>query len=308
MPRPRVDVVVPFAGTDEELRRLRGRLERLRLGPQDTLTIVDNRADDGVDGPDGVLRAPELRSSYHARNRGAAAGDAPWIVFVDADLEVSPDLVDRYFDAPPAPATAVLIGEIETTLAQPSAVARYGWLSRHLDTASALKPSWEYAQTANAAVRRDAFDAVGGFVGHVRSGGDADLAFRLRARGHGIERRPRAVVRHPPRATLPALIRQFARYGSGSQWLHERYPRFAPPKPLPRLLVRVAKGAPAALLAALGGDRDRALVAALDPVVQLTSEVGRFLPNQRGGAGIARHAARVVWARLTHDRPPRPRR
>jgi GT2 family glycosyltransferase len=296
--------VVPFAGDDDELRRLHSRLDGLRLGADDTLTIVDNRADGGAVELPAVVRAPERQSSYHARNRGVAAGDAPWIVFVDADLEISPDLVDRYFEELPAQGTAVLIGEIETTPGGPTAVARYGWLARHLNTKSALKPGWEYAQTANAAVRRDAFTAVGGFVPDVRSGGDADLAFRLRASGHGIERRPGAVVHHPPRSTMRELIRQFARYGSGGQWLHERYPGFAPPRSLPRLLVRALKALPRALWATVRGHRDRALVAALDPVVALVSELGRFLPNQRG-ASTVRHARRVLGSRLRHERPHR---
>jgi hypothetical protein len=299
MPRTPVDVVVPFAGSDQELRALHARLAELRLDGQDTLTIVDNRANGGDVALDGVLSVPERQSSYHARNRGAARGSAPWIVFVDADLEVSPDLVDRYFDEPPAPETALLIGEIEITLTEQTPVARYGWRRQHLDTGRAAKPGWEYAQTANAAVRRDAFEAIGGFEGHVRSGGDADLAFRLRRAGHGHEHRPAAVVRHPPRSTLPALVRQFARYGSGRQWLHERYPAFAPPRSLPRLAGGTVKATPRALLVAARGDRDGALAAVLDPLIFLVSELGRLVPNERGpGRGATvRHALRVLRER-----------
>src|SRR4051812_27318190 len=153
--RPPVDVVIPFFGSDTALRAVHARLRAIRLDSQDTLTVVDNSAGPRDLGLEGVIPAREIRSSYHARNRGAARGSAPWIVFVDADLEVASDLVDGYFDEIPANSTALLIGEIETIPAeQGTRVARYGWLRRHLNTASAAKPSWEYAQTANAAVRR----------------------------------------------------------------------------------------------------------------------------------------------------------
>jgi glycosyl transferase family 2 len=300
MARPPVDVVVPFAGSDDELRRLQGRLRGLRLSAEDTLTIVDNRPGGSKsDRDDGIVRAPERQSSYYARNRGVSRGRAPWIVFVDADLEVAADLVDRYFDEPPQPETALLIGQIETVLETPTLVARYGFQRRHLNNESVSKPGWEYGQTANAAVRRDAFEAIGGFADQVRSGGDADLAFRLRAAGYASERRPRAVVRHPPRSTLPSVVRQFARYGSGSQWLHERYPGFAPPRPLPDLLWWLAKAGPKATLVALRGDLDGALIVALDPVVYVATELGRLLPNERGvgRAGTARHVIRVLRQR-----------
>src|SRR4051794_3849189 len=150
--RPAVDVVVPFAGSDEELRRLHSELAALRLGAGDTLTIVDNRRDDRDLGLSGVVRVPDRQSSYHARNQGAARGSAPWLVFVDADVDISSDLVDRYFDEPPAEDTALLIGEIAITITVKTVVARYGLLRQHLNPGGAGSSGWEYAQTANAAV------------------------------------------------------------------------------------------------------------------------------------------------------------
>ena len=44
------------------------------------------------------------------------------------------------------------------------------------NTLTGVRP---YAQTAHCAVRRSAFEAVGGFREDIRSGGDADLCFRL---------------------------------------------------------------------------------------------------------------------------------
>jgi hypothetical protein len=295
--RPAVDVVVPFAGSDDEMHRLQERLQRIQLRGQDTLTIVDNRP--SARGANGILAAPERQSSYFARNRGVQRGDAPWIVFVDADLDVAPDLVDRYFDEEPGAETALLIGEIETVLTTPTTVARYGYLRRHLNTASASKPGWEYAQTANAAVRRDAFDAVGGFTDAIRSGGDADLAFRMRRRGYAAERRPEAVVRHPPRSTLTALMRQFARYGSGSQWLDERYPGFSPGRRYAGVLWWLARAAPKAAVVALRGDRDAAVAIVLDPMVALATEAGRLLPNERGASRTrtAQHVMQVLRRR-----------
>ena len=114
--RPPVDVVVPFVGSEEALRSLCHALEELDLSDADSVTVVDNRPQgtetETAYGRVRVLRAPAIQSSYYARNCGARDGEAPWILFVDADVQVSGDLLARYFDEPPRDQTGVLAGAI----------------------------------------------------------------------------------------------------------------------------------------------------------------------------------------------------
>jgi Glycosyl transferase family group 2 len=276
-----VDVVVPFAGAQAELDALRARLRTLALGPGDTLVIVDNRpASAATPAGDGVVPAPERRSSYHARNRGTAQGSAPWVLFLDADVLAPPDLIDRYLDQPPDDRTAVLAGAIRDLPPDDGGrlARRYAHLSRPLADDNTWRPGFAYAQTANAMVRRSAFQAVGGFL-EVRSGGDADLCFRLVAAGWTIERRPAAVVEHRSRGSLRALTRQYLRYGSGTQWLEGRHPGFAPPRRGARVLGDAVRGNLAATRALVHRDVDSAVRLAVDHVCSLAFEIGRTLPN-----------------------------
>jgi hypothetical protein len=281
MERPAVDVVVPVAATDAAalaavLARFRA---TLTLRPGDTLTVVDNRGL-GLADPD-VLAAPEVPTSYWARNRGAARGTAPWLVFLDADVTPEPGLLDALLDPPPGARTGVLAGAVRDAEPGPGAAERFAFLKASMSQDGVLATAdWAFAQTANAAVRREAFAALGGFVAGVRSGGDADLCWRLRAAGWALETRPGAAVVHANRARLRGMLGQRVRHGTGAAWLAARWPGALPARRWPGLLrwglVRAAQGAGALAR----GDRDAALLGLLDGPAVWAYELGRLLPNR----------------------------
>jgi mycofactocin glycosyltransferase len=280
--RPAVDVVVPFHGTADELAALRARLDALRLRTGDSLTIVDNRTGATSAEPGErrrIVNAPELQSSYFARNAGTAGARADWLLFLDADTEPPPDLLDSYFVPAPGPRTAVLAGGVRDVpldrTARPTLAERYASICSLMSQHNTLRGERGYAQTANCAVLREAFDEVGGFEPSVRSGGDADLCFRLRERGWEIEPRESAAVLHRSRDTLRGFLRQRARYGAGAAWLAERHPGSFEAVPLRNLAVWSAKCTLRGLLALARGRRDEAIVCLFDPAGMWALELGR---------------------------------
>jgi GT2 family glycosyltransferase len=234
--RPSVSVIVPFAGTESELDACLAAMEALELREGDELLVADNRQDPRP----GLVDASGPASSYFARDVAARRAGGEWLVFLDADCVPEPGLLDAYFEPPPADRTAVLAGAIEDWTDEDTAVARHIAHRRKLDQANTLGHRRPYGQTANLAVRRAAFDAVGGWPDPVRSGGDADLCWRLADAGWRLEPRAGARVRHRNRATLRALLTQLHRHGSGMQWLDRRYPGAFPP-PTPRALAARTK-------------------------------------------------------------------
>jgi GT2 family glycosyltransferase len=285
-PRPGVDVVVPFLGSADAIRDLVSRLSSIRARDGDSVTVVDNRPAGDPDVPGNgrvaVVRAPERRSSYHARNVGAAAGSAAWLLFIDSDVEPPADLTERYFAPPPGERTGVLVGGVrdEPAGAGATPIARYTELQRSMDQSNTLGlGEWGYAQTANCAVRRSAFDEVGGFCPDIRSGGDADLCFRITRAGWDMEPRAGAEVIHRSRTTLRKLLRQRARHGAGAAWLAGRYPGSFPRRSWPGLakwtVASLARGA----ADAVRGRRDDALVEVIEPLSVWAHELGRLLSN-----------------------------
>jgi cellulose synthase/poly-beta-1,6-N-acetylglucosamine synthase-like glycosyltransferase len=285
--RPAVDVVLPFRGSDEQLERVAERLAALDLRRGDSVTIADNRpgAAGAQRGSVSIVPAGERQTSYYARNKGAARGHAPWLVFLDADVTPPPDLLDRYLAThPPADDVGILAGTVIDEVPDnetATAAERYAWLKSSMSQEITLAHGeWAFAQTANAAVRRAAFEQVGGFEAGVRSGGDADLCFRIRAAGWRLERREDAAVVHRNRATIPRMLAQRARHGAGAGWLSKRWPGALPRRRWPGLAWWATRRAARGVLAAVRNDRDAMLLGLLDGPAVWAFELGRLIPNR----------------------------
>ena len=295
--RPAADVVVPFRGSPEQLEQLAERLGTLVLRDGDSVTIADNRpeATDTQRGAVTILGAGERQTSYHARNRGAAAHNAPWLVFIDADVLAPPDLLDRYLAEPLGDDVGVLAGTVideqpnEHDASNPA--VRYAYLKSSMSQEITLADTrWGFAQTANAAIRRAAFEQVGGFEAEIRSAGDADLCFRLRAAGWALERRTNAAVVHRNRTTIARMLGQRARHGAGAAWLSRRWPGALPRRRWPGLALWSTRRAAAGLKAAARGDRDAALLGLLDGPAVWAFELGRLIPNRPPARLGTRHS------------------
>lgn len=281
MTRPAVDIVVPFAGSDAELDGLVKRCLAIELRDGDTLTVADNRAH-ARDQLPHVVAAPGQPSSYYARNRGAERGHAPWILFIDADVDPQKDILDRYFDPPPDDAIGLLAGGVRDAPleASPTRAERYAVEAEQMSQTRTLRDGpWSYAQTANAAVRREAFQMVGGFTEGIRSGGDADLCFRLRVAGWEFAARDGAGVLHYNRATTRAFFKQKARHGAGAGWLNERYPGSFPARDRRFWTRRLLREVKMSLPMLVRGNADEAADLLFPTLAVWAFELGRLLPN-----------------------------
>jgi GT2 family glycosyltransferase len=274
-------VVVPFTGTADQLARLLHELMRLRLSPGDEVIVADNRGDARSLQHEHirVQAAAGIRTPGFARNQGATTARGDWLVFIDADTHPRPSLLDDYFDPAPHESAGVLAGAIHDIASSTSVVGSYSAARGQMSQDTTLRREWPYAQTANCAVRRRAFDQVGGFVERARAGEDADLCFRLQAAGWTIEERPGAVVEHRSRESLGSLLGQLVRHGSGAAWVERRFPGSFPTPSPPGLARRFGHDARTAVRSVR--DRRVAQTALLDLVGGMAFELGRLLPNRR---------------------------
>ena len=157
-----------------------------------------------------VVREPCGAGPAAARNDGVARTAGEIVVFVDSDVEVHPDALRRLrqrFEADPQ--LAAVFGCYDDRPAALQTVSRFrNLLHHHVHNGSPGEAQTFWAGLG--AIRRDAFDAVGGFDEQRfarPSIEDVELGMRLHADGRRIALDPSVQGRHLKRWTLRSMLR-----------------------------------------------------------------------------------------------------
>jgi colanic acid/amylovoran biosynthesis glycosyltransferase len=285
---------MPFRGNADEAREAIRAVTSLRTRSGDELIVVDN-GDDAESSRElaseagervVVVSAAEVASSYYARNAGAKRARSEWLLFMDSDCRPRPDLLDEYFREPVPADCGAMAGDV---LPIEDGSLLGGWAASRavLRQEGMPEDTPPAAVSANLLVRRRAWEAVGGFLEGVRSGGDVDFCWRIQDAGWTLGFRFSASVEHPHRGTLRELMRQMTRYGAGNAWLRRRYgesPLRAPD------VAGLLRGLAGALVWLLALQPRRAAYKAIDVVAIASGQVGylrsngpRWKPQPPGG-------------------------
>jgi glycosyltransferase involved in cell wall biosynthesis len=234
---PSVSVVVPIYNGEKDLPDLIDCL-RSQTYPSDRVEylLVDNNSNDRTASilesackelRDRGLQFKHLsensvQSSYAARNKGIRSSESDLIAFTDADCRPVPTWLEEIVVPFSNPQVAIVVGEL-VALPGNSLLEKYaercGMMSQHFLLEHPFCP---YGQTANLAIRREAFCKVGLFRPYLTTGGDADICWRiLRETDWQLTFAPKAIVRHRHRSNLQDLKSQWRRYGCSNRYLHE---------------------------------------------------------------------------------------
>jgi glycosyltransferase involved in cell wall biosynthesis len=212
-----VSVVVPTYNRIDTLRVVLPSLLDQTVDPTAyEIIIADSQSSDGTDAfvrsmaestarSAGAQRLRYVPGPYGgraaARNAGIAAARSPVVLFTDADIIASRDLIERHALGHTAAAERVAVVGCEL---QVKSLDDY---RRQRDDPSARRPlhpptrrklSWLYFLTGNASVRRDDLQAVGAFDESFTGYGheDLELGYRLEKSGVEIRYDPAAINYH----------------------------------------------------------------------------------------------------------------
>ena len=216
MSAPLVSVVVPTRNAARTIRRC---LESVRAQttPVAELIVVDNWSDDGtwtLAAPlaDLALRAGPERSEQRNLGVGKARGD--WVLWLDADMELAADTVERALQA------ASANHAIGVFLPEETAGSGFWTRCRTLERRCYHhEPRIESPRLLRTAWLREA----GGFTG-VTGTEDADLRNRLLAAGAELAWADTMVLHHEGRLRLLGLVRKRYYYGKSLPAYRRQHP------------------------------------------------------------------------------------
>lgn len=227
MEEPRISVIVPVRNgmpwLEEQLRALAAQ----KCSVPWEVIVADNGSTDGsrelaeawAAQYDNffTVDAPQRRGAPAARNAGVRVARGEFLAFCDADDYVlagwlsacvealtTADVVAGMFDF-------WTLNGIAPSANVPAAYRQLGFLPAGLG--------------ANLAVRRAAFDAVGGFEEDEPIGEDIDLCWQLQLRGFRFDFAGDAVVAKRARRQFNTVFSQAYAYGRSGPALHQRYRR-----------------------------------------------------------------------------------
>jgi glycosyltransferase involved in cell wall biosynthesis len=194
---PRITVVIPALNKCAMLRETLDSILAANSGGRVAeIVVVDNGSTDGTREL-AESYAPAVRTLSGTgtiaaiRNLGARMVGGEIICFLDCDIAVPLDYfeaMEAVFQDPTIAASGFRVG----LPAEPRFIERH-WHRLH-ETQRSHIPS--YINSGNFSVRREAFEAIGGFDGRLTTGEDTDICVRLRRAGHRIVADPRLEAAH----------------------------------------------------------------------------------------------------------------
>lgn len=211
--KPTISVVIPVHNGGNSFRRCLDSLKQSSQQPDEIIVVADGDTDGSWQVAESfgakVFRYPTAGGPARARNRGASAAQGDIVFFVDADITIHKDTISQLIGVfQQEKDLAAVIGSYDDEPGAENFLSQYKNLFHHYTH----QISSEVASTfwgACGAIRRSAFQAVGGFDESYRKPcvEDIELGYRLKQAGYSIRLCKNIQVKHLKRWMPISLLR-----------------------------------------------------------------------------------------------------
>jgi GT2 family glycosyltransferase len=210
---PTISVIIPVYKGGQAFRKCLLSIVTATPPPSEVIVVVDGEPDSssrlaeefGVQ----IMNVPVVSGPARARNLGAKRAISEILVFLDADVTIQPDAIDRIADVfRYNPAVAAVFGSYDDTPFESNFLSQYKNLLHHyIHQTSNAEASTFWAGCG--AIRRKIFLKMGGFDERYKhpSIEDIELGYRLKKAGYQIYLAKELQVKHLKHWGLFSLLK-----------------------------------------------------------------------------------------------------
>lgn len=206
-----VSVIIPVHNGGKTLARCLESVFKSSFLSFECIVADDNSYDDSLQIAEKygarIVKVDAHKGAAYARNRGAEAAEGDILLFVDSDVEIYPDCIEKVagFLAKEIGIAAVF-GSYDDDPASRNFLSQYKNLFHHYIHQTSREDAGTF-WTACGAIRKAEFFELGMFNENVRMMEDIELGYRLKARNHHIYLHKGLLVKHLKYYSLRGLIR-----------------------------------------------------------------------------------------------------
>lgn len=207
---PALSVVIPSYNRADSLLNTLETLAKQEADGFEVIVVIDGSADGSFERCAALTPPWPLTVIWHTnqgrsdtRNRGAAAAQAPLLLFIDDDLLLEADVVSRHLAFHEAGSGRALVGQVplrgsvpETDVQQFRRWLEIGWTANLPKCLGPMPDSVTYLTAAHFSIQKDLFYAMNGFELGLNWGEDRQFAARLKSAGVPIWYDQQAVAWH----------------------------------------------------------------------------------------------------------------
>ncbi|HEX5227898.1 MAG TPA: glycosyltransferase [Bryobacteraceae bacterium] len=207
-----ISVVIPAYNAGHNLDACLDAIERLQTPPNELILVDDGSSDGSIERARSrgirILQTEGRKGPALARNLGTRNATSDVVFFLDADVCVHADAIDRLSAAMSDPGVDAVIGSYDDDPSSPDFLSQYKNLMHcfvHQTASSEASTFW----SGCGAIRRELFLELAGFDANYRRPAieDIELGYRLRQAGRRIVLDRDLRARHLKKWTFWGLVR-----------------------------------------------------------------------------------------------------
>lgn len=211
--KPTISIVIPFFNTPEVIHCLNSLYRQTYGGCE--IIVVNNNSSKKYSmlldhQPVQVLTEP-IQSSYAARNRGIKVAKGDYLAFIDADCIADKDWIQNLYQTAIEEHANLVLGSVTKTMSVKQ--KSHEFVDSDIYHNHRKLFSEGMGTTANLLVSKELLERFSSFPTEYFSGGDTVLIKNLVHQGASYAFADRAVVFHPCRQSLFALMKKGFRTG-----------------------------------------------------------------------------------------------